>query len=197
MLPLTLTFTIYNKSITHSPFQTQDLFKITRSHTPYNPHKMQIKSFVLAASAAATASAAACSAPTNKYFGVVAIHSGSAVQYQPFSAAKSSIFAGLNSQNASCDRPDEKSATFYIQDGALYLYAASATPQEVFVDRSGMGKSHPTPSNMEKKKQKLTGTLQARARSATPPALSQPPRTPSARAGPSTNRTTSSSRART
>jgi hypothetical protein len=103
---------------------------------------MQIKSFVLAASAAATASAAACQAPTNKYFGIVAIHSGSAVQYQPFSAAKSSIFAGLNSQNASCDRPDEKSATFYIQDGSLYLYAASATPQEIFVDRSGMGKSH-------------------------------------------------------
>ncbi|PKX91374.1 cell wall protein PhiA [Aspergillus novofumigatus IBT 16806] len=100
---------------------------------------MQIKSFVVAASAAATASAAACQATTNKYFGIVAIHSGSAVQYQPFSAAKSSIFAGLNSQNASCDRPDEKSATFYIQDGSLYLYAASATPQEIFVDRSGMG----------------------------------------------------------
>ncbi|GFF52404.1 cell wall protein phiA [Aspergillus lentulus] len=119
---------------------------------------MQIKSFVLAASAAATASAAACSAPTNKYFGVVAIHSGSAVQYQPFSAAKSSIFAGLNSQNASCDRPDEKSATFYIQDGALYLYAASATPQEVFVDRSGMGQgkigyttgAQPAPKNSER-----------------------------------------------
>jgi hypothetical protein len=114
---------------------------------------MQIKSFILAASAAATASAAACSAPTNKYFGVVAIHSGSAVQYQAFSASKSSIFAGLNSQNASCDRPDEKSATFYIQDGSLYLYAASATPQEVFVDRSGMGKSHPHPQNMERESQ--------------------------------------------
>jgi hypothetical protein len=159
---------------------------------------MQIKSFVLAASAAATASAAACSAPTNKYFGVVAIHSGSAVQYQAFSAAKSSIFAGLNSQNASCDRPDEKSATFYIQDGSLYLYAASATPQEVFVDRSGMGKFTSTPSKNGKEKVKeLTGTLQARARSATPPALSQPPRTPSARAGPSTTRTTSSSGAMT
>ncbi|KAF7117631.1 hypothetical protein CNMCM5793_006723 [Aspergillus hiratsukae] len=100
---------------------------------------MQIKNFILAASAAATASAAACPAPSDKYFGLVAVHSGSAVHLQPFNAALSSIFAGLKSQNASCDRPDEKYATFYLQDGSLHLYAASATPQEIFVDASGMG----------------------------------------------------------
>jgi hypothetical protein len=110
---------------------------------------MQLKNFVLAASAAATANAAACPAPSNKYFGVVAIHSGSPVHLQAFNAAKSSIFAGLPAQNASCDRPDEKYATFYLQDGSLHLYAASATPQQIFVDASGMGKPHPH-SNIQK-----------------------------------------------
>ncbi|KKK16689.1 cell wall protein, partial [Aspergillus rambellii] len=71
-------------------------------------------------------------------FGVVAMHSGNAVQYAPFNAAKSSLLAGLKHQNASCDRPGEQTATFYLDDGALFLYDASATPQEIFVDRSGM-----------------------------------------------------------
>jgi hypothetical protein len=34
-------------------------------------------------------------------------HSGSGVQYSAFNAAKSSIFAGLPSQGASCARPEE------------------------------------------------------------------------------------------
>lgn len=100
---------------------------------------MQLKNIVFAASLAATAAAA----PTaeSKTFNVISIHSGSAVQYAGFNAAKSSILAGLPSQNASCARPEEQTATFYINHGALYLYDQSATPQEIFVDRSGMGKS--------------------------------------------------------
>lgn len=100
---------------------------------------MQLKNVVFAASLAATATAAPAAEPNT--FGAVAIHSGSGVQYSSFNAAKSSIFAGLRSQNASCARPKEQDATFYIQDGALYLYDKSATPQEIFVDRSGMGMS--------------------------------------------------------
>ncbi|RAL11772.1 cell wall protein PhiA [Aspergillus homomorphus CBS 101889] len=120
---------------------------------------MQLKSIVLAASAAATAAALpATDCNQSETFGVVSIHSGSAVQYEPFNAAKSSLFAGLSSQNASCARPKEQFATFYINDGALYLYDKSATPQEFFVDRSGMGQgkigyttgAQPAPKNSER-----------------------------------------------
>ena len=98
---------------------------------------MQLKNIMLAASLVASTTAAPAS--QSKPFNVLSIHSGSGVQYQPFNAAKSSIFAGLPSQNASCARPNEQDATFYIKDGALYLYDQSATPQVIFVDRSGMG----------------------------------------------------------
>jgi hypothetical protein len=98
---------------------------------------MQLKNLAIAASVSAVASAAPST--QSKTFGVVAIHSGSGVQYSAFNAAKSSIFAGLPSQGASCARPEEQQATFYINDGALYLYDQSATPQEIYVDRSGMG----------------------------------------------------------
>ena len=104
---------------------------------------MQLKNLFLAASAAATVSALPTAQAENageKTFGIVSIHSGSSVQYASFNAAKSSLFAGLSSQNASCARPQEQTATFYIKDGALYLYDQSATPQEFYVDRSGMGK---------------------------------------------------------
>ncbi|KAF9888841.1 hypothetical protein FE257_008210 [Aspergillus nanangensis] len=130
---------------------------------------MQFKNFLLAASAAVTATAlpagsdSACKAPGGgetaaETFGVVSIHSGSAVQYAPFNAALSSIFAGLSSQNASCARPDEQTATFYIKDGSLYLYDKSATPQQLYVDRSGMGQgkigyttgAQPPPRNAER-----------------------------------------------
>ncbi|KAJ5454866.1 uncharacterized protein N7458_005822 [Penicillium daleae] len=71
-------------------------------------------------------------------FNLIAIHSGSGVQYASFNAAKSSIFAGPASQHASCARPEEQLATFYHNDEALYLYDQSATPQELYVDRSEM-----------------------------------------------------------
>jgi len=99
---------------------------------------MQLKNLILAATAAATVSAAPVDG--QKPFGVLAIHSGSGVQNSGFNAAKSSLFAGLPSQNASCARPEDgQTATFYIKDGELYLYDQSATPQKFYVDRSGMG----------------------------------------------------------
>ncbi|OJJ31282.1 hypothetical protein ASPWEDRAFT_45238 [Aspergillus wentii DTO 134E9] len=142
---------------------------------------MQLKNFVLAASAAATAaalpsassssaipssavpstapSASASAAPLGqKPFNVLSIHSGDAVQYAAWNAAKGSLFAGLKSQNASCARPQEQSATFYIQDGALFLYKTDFPTQEFYVDRSGMGQgkigyttgAQPTPRNSER-----------------------------------------------
>ncbi|RDW58649.1 cell wall protein PhiA [Coleophoma cylindrospora] len=89
-----------------------------------------------------TAAAPAPQLPTAQdpaYFGLLALHSGSGVHLSSFSAALGSIFAGLPSQNASCDVQDTNTATFYIKDGGLYLYAASATPQQAYVDRSGLG----------------------------------------------------------
>ncbi|KAK1141912.1 hypothetical protein N8T08_008425 [Aspergillus melleus] len=120
---------------------------------------MHFSRFFVASAAAATAAAMpAAQVSDNDTFGVIAIHSGSGVQNSGFNAAKSSLFAGLPNQGASCARPEEQSATFYIQDGALYLYDASATPQEIYVDRSGMGQgkigyttgAQPTPRNGER-----------------------------------------------
>ncbi|KAJ5157917.1 uncharacterized protein N7482_009017 [Penicillium canariense] len=117
---------------------------------------MQIKNVVLSVSLAATA--AALPAIESNTFNVITIHSGSNVQYASFNAAKSSIFAGLSSQNASCARPKEQIATFYLNNEALYLYDESATPQELYVDRSGMGQgkigyttgAQPAPMNAER-----------------------------------------------
>ncbi|KAJ5522609.1 hypothetical protein N7527_006724 [Penicillium freii] len=125
------------------------------SHPPFSAN-MQIKNLAIAASVSAVVSAAPST--QSKTFGVVAIHSGSGVQNVAFNAAKGSIFAGLPNQGASCARPQEQQATFYINNGALYLYDQSATPQEIYVDRSGMGQgligyttgAQPTPKNSER-----------------------------------------------
>ncbi|EAS34641.1 cell wall protein PhiA [Coccidioides immitis RS] len=103
---------------------------------------MLFSNLVLAALGAAAASAHptnTCPGPKRE-FGVIAIHSGEPVHLSGFNAAQSSIFAGLPNQNAQCERPDERFATFYLENGALYLYTpSSAEPQQMFVDRSGMG----------------------------------------------------------
>ncbi|KAK2730729.1 hypothetical protein FQN55_005511 [Onygenales sp. PD_40] len=103
---------------------------------------MHFSSLLLAALGATAASAQ----PTNSHasptraFGVISILSGSQVHYAGFNAAKESIFAGLPNQDAQCERPDEQFATFYVENGALYLYTPfSAESQQLFVDRSGMG----------------------------------------------------------
>ncbi|KAI5291353.1 hypothetical protein KEM54_005206 [Ascosphaera aggregata] len=122
----------------------------------------------LACAASAIAAPAACPAPssgsdnasTSKAFGVVSIHSGNAVHYAGWAATQNRLVAGVTDQGASCDRGvKSNSATFYIKDGSLYLYAQPATPQEVWVDRSGMGQgimgyttgAQPAPKNSERK----------------------------------------------
>ncbi|EEP77569.1 hypothetical protein UREG_02418 [Uncinocarpus reesii 1704] len=104
---------------------------------------MRFSTILLGALAAVTASATPTSCPPpkpNKEFGVVAIHAGSGVHNQAFNAALRSLFAGLPDQNAQCKRSNEKFATFYLKDGALFLYTPkSAEKQQIFVDRSGMG----------------------------------------------------------
>ncbi|OTA58958.1 cell wall protein PhiA [Hypoxylon sp. EC38] len=95
-------------------------------------------SLLLGASALPQATPPAPLSPDAK-FSLMALRSASEVHFASFEAAKSSIFLNLPSQNASCDAGPADYATFYLQDGSLYLYAASATPQQLYVDPSGMG----------------------------------------------------------
>lgn len=98
--------------------------------------------------------------PADAKFQLMALRSASPVHFSTFQAAKSSIFLQLPSQNATCDqRNATESATFTLgQDGGLYLYAASATPQQLYADRSGMGQgklgyttgAQPAPRNGER-----------------------------------------------
>ncbi|KAI5357099.1 hypothetical protein Slin14017_G124200 [Septoria linicola] len=90
-------------------------------------------------------------------FGLISIRSGSPIQNTGIKAANGRLTVG-GKQDASCDKPSDF-ATFYIQDGEAYLYAQSATPQQLWVDRSGMGQgvtgyttgAQPTPRNAERK----------------------------------------------
>ncbi|KAF2139194.1 uncharacterized protein K452DRAFT_255364, partial [Aplosporella prunicola CBS 121167] len=114
---------------------------------------MQFKTLALAA---ATAGAAAAADAAPKYFGLVAIQSGSEVQNLSFQAAQESLFIGKKDQGATCDK-DTNFATFYLDNGGLYLYRQSATPQQVYVDRGkGQGVvqyttgAQPTSKNGEK-----------------------------------------------
>ncbi|KAI0869893.1 hypothetical protein GGS24DRAFT_136696 [Hypoxylon argillaceum] len=96
-------------------------------------------------------------------FGLLALRSASPIHFAQFGAALSSIFLDLPAQNATCDDGSKPTtanyATFTLsEDGGLYLYAASATPQQLFVDRSGMGQgklgyttgAQPAPKNGER-----------------------------------------------
>ncbi|OLN86996.1 Cell wall protein phiA [Colletotrichum chlorophyti] len=80
--------------------------------------------------------------PADAKFQLMSLRSASPVHFSRFQAAKGSIFLQLPSQNATCDSEDTGAATFYLKDGGLYLYAASATPQQLYADRSGMGQGN-------------------------------------------------------
>lgn len=100
---------------------------------------MRFTSLLPALASVSAALPTATSSSPDQTFGLIAIHSGSDVQYAGFNAALSSLFARLPAQNASCNRPDDGYATFYLNEGGLFLYDTSATPQQFYVDRSGMG----------------------------------------------------------
>lgn len=95
---------------------------------------------------AALAGVAAAAIEDGTTFNLMALRSASDVHFAKFSAAKTSIFLNLADDGASCDAETDSAATFYLQDGEMYLYAASATPQQLYVDRSGMGMLIPLPS---------------------------------------------------
>ncbi|CAG7915779.1 unnamed protein product [Penicillium olsonii] len=98
---------------------------------------MRVKNIVFPLSLAAATTALPTAQPNT--FTLLAVHPGSDVDGISLNAAQRSIFAGLASQNADCARAEKQVATFYIKDEALYLYGKSESPQELYVDRSGMG----------------------------------------------------------
>lgn len=105
---------------------------------------MRFTTLALAALGALSASALptnTCPSPQpNREFGVIAIRSGDPVHLNGFTAARNGLSAGNPNQNAECERPGERFATFYLEDGALFLYTPEdAEPQQFFVDQSGMG----------------------------------------------------------
>jgi hypothetical protein len=101
---------------------------------------MRFTSIVFTATAAVTASALPQSTPIgDSKFGVVAIQPALPIHNKGIQAAQKSIFVGANSQNATCDS-ETNTATFHIVDEELFLYTGTATPQRIFVDRSGMGR---------------------------------------------------------
>ena len=104
---------------------------------------MQFTTALLASAAALTASALPQAAPVEdgKRFGVVAIRSGSPIQNLAIQAAHADLMIGADSQGAGCDAPTN-SATFYLSKEELYLHTGGATPQKIFVDRSGMGQGN-------------------------------------------------------
>lgn len=109
----------------------------TKQQTP-PPFKMQFTTAILASAAALTASALPQNVPIgpDTKFSVVTILPGSVLQNSPVQAARTGLLVNAKSQNASCSAPTN-SATFFLQDEELQLYGASATPQTIFVDRSG------------------------------------------------------------
>ncbi|KAI2463891.1 cell wall protein PhiA [Annulohypoxylon bovei var. microspora] len=124
---------------------------------------MFFKTFTAAASlflgvSTALPQAAGGSLSSDAKFTLMALRSASDIHFAGFEAAKSSLFLHLPSQDASCDAGAAESATFYLKDGGLYLYAASAAPQQLYADRSGMGQgklgyttgAQPAPTNGER-----------------------------------------------
>lgn len=76
--------------------------------------------------------------PDNTPFGLISIRSGSDLQYSSFAAAQGGLAISLGDQGATCES-DINTATFYLSQGALYLYTPSNVTQQVYTDRSGMG----------------------------------------------------------
>ncbi|KAH8729850.1 cell wall protein PhiA [Ilyonectria robusta] len=94
---------------------------------------------------------------TPSAFTILTLRSASDIHFNQFNAALSSVFLQLPKSNASCDATSDGAATFYLNDGGLFLYSNSNPPQQLYADRSGMGQgkfgyvtgAQPPPRNAE------------------------------------------------
>ncbi|KAK4172866.1 hypothetical protein QBC36DRAFT_390130 [Triangularia setosa] len=106
---------------------------------------MQLTTLLLSlfatAATAVPASGSSCPAPTRK-FGIMALRSASRIHFAQVGAYQSKMILNLPDEklNAECtDGVARRDATFYIQNGELYLYGTKDKVQQFFTDRSGMG----------------------------------------------------------
>lgn len=78
-----------------------------------------------------------------KAFHLMSLRSASPIHFGSFSAVESNIFINYpqGEQAATCNGDAKGIATFSLKGGELFLYSGDANnQQQVFVDRSGMGK---------------------------------------------------------
>lgn len=122
--------------------------------TPAKPHPQSAKmkftalTSLLAATAVSAVPTPEQTAADVKAFNLMSLRSASPIHFGSFSATKSSIFINLpaGKQGATCEGDPKGVATFSLKDGQLFLYDGRSTdPQQIFVDRSGMGKFYLQP----------------------------------------------------
>ncbi|KAF7554620.1 hypothetical protein G7Z17_g2769 [Cylindrodendrum hubeiense] len=98
---------------------------------------MQIKNILLSPLVAAGLVSAA--PITSGTFEVLALRPATGIHFTGFQAAHNNIQLKLANQGATCKTATDNLATFKLVDGNLFLYHEGTTPQQLFVDRSGMG----------------------------------------------------------
>lgn len=94
-----------------------------------------VSSIFLAGSAIAVPTTVQTDKPQT--FDVVAVKPSSPIQDFAVGAASRGLLLDLPNQNATCEGENDQ-ATFYIEGSKLFLYSDDK-PQQIFVDRSGMG----------------------------------------------------------
>ncbi|KAF9771798.1 hypothetical protein IL306_010544 [Fusarium sp. DS 682] len=100
---------------------------------------MQIKAILLTPFVAAGLVNAAAT-PKQTIFQGLALRSASPIHFNYLQAAEDHISLKLKKQGASCDRGVKTNeATFLLSGDELYLYKTDNPPQQLYVDRSGMG----------------------------------------------------------
>lgn len=154
--PSSLTHTL-TSTLQHSTTQPLKTFP----PQPPTTANMQIKTLLLAPLVAAGVSAAPKkAAPQNEIFQGLSLRSASDIHFTYLQAAQEHFSLKLKDQKASCDRNvKENQATLHLFEEQLFLYKTDNPPQQVYVDRSGMGQgimgyttgAQPKPKNGELK----------------------------------------------
>lgn len=98
---------------------------------------MQITAILLAPLFAAGIVSAAPKKPVR--FEALALRSASPIHFNAVQASKSFLFLNRAKQGASCDKQTDNHAVFELDKGELFLYKTDNPPQQLYVDRSGMG----------------------------------------------------------
>lgn len=105
--------------------------------------KFTVLASLLAATGVTAAPAQHQAGSDVKAFHLMSLRSASPIHFGSFSAAQSNIFINYpqGEQGATCDGDAQGIATFSLKGGELFLYSGDEkNQQQVFVDRSGMGK---------------------------------------------------------